>query len=212
MSEYVNSSIIDSAKRRVKNVTIQINKGGLCEKGLNIIVNSIVGSCHAEFFYYGIEHLLVNAFAYIKESIKHNSCVYLYMQPELYVQIERNLSDREKANFNCLPPIAFSLSQGNEMVLMKKVFENCKDDAIQKGYSRATIILQSSFLFKTLERRVILEIEKYISDMASNLDISVLCAYDFGEFLNDESTDSFMRDINITHYYKLYQYGLIKSV
>lgn len=172
--------------------------------------DSRVEGCHAVFFYYGAGHLLANMYAYIKEGIEHNEYIYLYIQPDLYERIEKSLPESEKSSLICMQIKVFPLSHGNEFAFIKNEFEGCKRDAIQKGYSGARIILQSNFLFRQLEKKIILDIEKYISDMALSLGISVLCTHDFKEFIRNNENNTFMRDITNVHTHRLSEFNLIR--
>ena len=140
------------------------------------MVKSSTFGFHCIFFYYGKAHLMVNLYQYIKIGIQKNEYVYLNVDNELFKSIIDYFSDEEKEHIKM-----FSLRNG---VIISDIFNEFQRNVIENGYSAARVIWDAGFLINELGRDTFINIEKTTSEIIAGLKVSLMCIYDFDNYIN----------------------------
>lgn len=145
---------------------------------------------HSVFYYYGYEHLMVSLYYYIKAGINNNELIYFTMFPDLYQKIIADFK------INNLPIKDLILRSEEEMIIqckhkstahIKLLINNYITDAIKKGYSGIRFIGQPSYAIKNTSRIEFLKIERVISSILKNISASLLCIYDYYDYLHSQN-------------------------
>lgn len=172
------------------------------------MVRSSTFGFHSIFFYYGKAHLMVNLYQYIKIGIEKNEYVYLSVDNELFESIIDYFTEEEKGQMEM-----FSLSNKVSKVeksvkqVISDLFTQFQRNAIENGYSGARVIWDAGFLISELSRCTFINIEKISSEIISDLKVSLMCIYDFDNYVN---LSTIINKKLIEETYKIYDHKFYK--
>ena len=171
----------------------------------------VIFGFHSNFFYCGIAHAIVNMYEYIKAGVDRGEYIYLFMEPDLHSEIIKKLSDAEKKHIGFLPinDLILQYREYGKSALRNSI-SHYVEQTLTEGYQGVRIIKQPSFEIQQTSKEDFLNFEDNLTDAISGLNISVMCIYDFDDFINnrhyiDEQVIS--KSFN-THTHKLYQFNL----
>lgn len=168
---------------------------------------------HCVFYYYGIEHLTVNLCDYVNKGIKKNELVYLCVEPEIYNTtfryLHKNNNQIEILNASCL--INKDNTVDVEGLLMS--FVSYKELAKRKGYSSIRIVNQVNYLLHNMSQEQFIGFDTLLNKVVEELGISVMCAYDFQDYLNKKQSidDNLMSQSFRVHNHRFYNFKMIKN-
>lgn len=142
-----------------------------------------IAGLHAAFYYFGYEHLLVNMYRYIKEGFENNELVYLAFDPDLYERVTYQLALSGIPKNFCEP---FSmkdiiLKYSNKEIKEKISFLDKK--TIKKNYNGFRLVSQVSYSIKETSKESYLYFEKGATEAFKGTNSSLLCIYDFEDFI-----------------------------
>lgn len=166
------NSECESCKSRRNNVT-QTN-------GKNIF------GCHISFYYYGVDHLIVNMCSYISRGIKNNELVIISAEQEVYDKLILLLKNSN------IPSESVVFYPVEDMVLLNKqegviAVRNSADkflaDAKARGYSGIRWIGQPSYAMRKTSKEDFLAFELSLTEMVREKEISILCIYDAYDYM-----------------------------
>jgi len=168
---------------------------------------------HAVFYYYGIEHLLINMHHYIKNAIDNNDYVYLCLEENSFNLLLNYFTEDEKKHIGILTVsslINLFKSEGKNTVnkaldkYIKNVFEY---DCIGTG-----IICDSTHILKEISKTDFIKFQEFLSKGINGLNISIMSLYDMYDYINFKAIidDELMAISQQVSDYRLYQMKLCK--
>lgn len=168
---------------------------------------------HSIFFYYGKSHLMVNLYQYIKTGIEKNEFMYLNIENKLFKSIINYFSDEEKRQieiFSLGDRINKTKKNGRQVV--DELFIEFQENVIENGYSGVRVIWDAGTLINELSRGTFINIEKTIQALISELKVSLLCVYDFDNYVNLRTTinKKLIKETYKTYDHKYFQMKLIE--
>lgn len=172
------------------------------------MVKSSTFGFHSIFFYYGKAHLMVNLYQYIKAGIDKNEFMYLNIGNELFKSIIDYFSDEEKKQIK-----VFSLENRLNRIeksgkqAVNDLFIEFQKNVIKNGYSGVRVIWDAGTLINELSRCTFINIEKITSDIIAELKVSLMCIYDFDNYVN---LNTIINEKLIDETYNTYDHKMFK--
>ncbi len=145
-----------------------------------------VSGLHIAFYYFGLEHLLVNLYQYIKDGIENNQVIYLSMESRLYDELKNNLCSagipEHHLKFYSVKDMVLD-SRGDKEKLREIIIElNNKNQA---GFR---LIIQTGYIINVTSKEDFLQFERGLSSVFKGINSSILCIYDFEDFVYNKGT------------------------
>jgi hypothetical protein len=137
---------------------------------------------HTLFYYGSLEHLAVNMYYYIKNSIDNNKQIYLLIEPGLYKLLINSLLIKNIDGKNIQEETINKLINKNIKSIITN-FVYLENEAKKNGYKGADIICQATYAIKNTSKNFFLEFEDRITDALNKTDSSMLCLYDFDDYM-----------------------------
>jgi hypothetical protein len=168
---------------------------------------------HSIFFYYGKAHLIVNLDQYIKTGIERNEYIYLCIGNELFKSIIEYFGEEERKQIE-----VFSLENTVNRIErsgkqnITNILSGFQKNALENGYSGARVVWDAGFLINKLSRSTFINIEKITSDIIAELKVSLMCIYDFDNYVNLKTiiNKKLIEETYKTYNYRLFKMKLIK--
>lgn len=172
-----------------------------------------IAGIHCVFYYYGVEHLIVNVYDYITKGIEKNELVYLCMEPKIH---KDTLSYLERYNTQIQPlNISYLINAYNnkDMKCLLKDFSNYERAAKEKGYTGIRIVNQVNYLLKNISNDQLLSFDNLLNEIAGKLNISIMCAYDFDDYVNKKQlvNDALIKQSFKVHNHRFYNFKIIEN-
>lgn len=177
--------------------------------------NNIQGM-HLAFYYCGISHLLVNLLKHIKAGVKNNELICISCEKDIYTKIlefvEKNDIETSNIKFISGEPLITAHKNGGLTTLKEKQDEYV-DMALEKGYSGIRWIGQPTYAIKQTSKRDFLNLEKDLCASLKGGKMSLVCVYDFYDFMNEKKVidTDVMKNSQITHIHTLYKFNIQKT-
>ncbi len=132
---------------------------------------------HAVFYYYGIEHLLVNLYQYIKPAIEKKERIILYVEPKVFGKLLSELNFTRQ-----------SLDRINYKSLKGLVFNNVDKQIEQIFAGQPTkCVVQASYVIREAGKEKLPVMEKQLNKIVdARRNTSVLCMYDFEDYMKEK--------------------------
>lgn len=168
---------------------------------------------HSVFYYYGFQHLVVNMYKYINDGINNKEFTCLCSDDQLYIELKKALNDKCE-NMDLLSTDDLCKIHKDEGLKgVKKIIHNYTEEIIKKGYSGLRIIIKCDYIIEKFSSDNFLNIEKEINDLIKDTNVSILCVYDFEDYLKDKKimTDKIINSSYINHQHRLYNMKLVNS-
>ena len=168
---------------------------------------------HCVFYYYGVEHLVINLYDYINKGIEKNELVYLCVEPEIYNSMFKYLckSNNQVEILN----ISYLINKNNTNDIEKILtgLESYKKFAEEKGYSSIRVVNQVSHLLNRMSREQFISFDKLLNEVVEKLNISIMCAYDFDDYLNKKQLidEALMNQSLKVHNHRFYNFKMIEN-
>jgi len=144
--------------------------------------------CHISFYYYGVDHLIVNMCSYISRGIKNNELVIISAEQEVYDKLTLLLKSSN------IPSESVVFYPVEDMILLNKqkgvvAVRNSADkllaEAKERGYSGIRWIGQPSYAMRNTSKEDFLAFELSLTEMVREKEISILCIYDAYDYMTD---------------------------
>ncbi|MFW5976632.1 MAG: MEDS domain-containing protein [Bacillota bacterium] len=171
-----------------------------------------VEGIHSAFYYYGIEHLIVNLYYYFSNYSPEGSTIYLSTGQELYDEIKDQLADH-----GLFENVVNHYSINQLIKKCGKNIENLKEQIIEEerinNNEGINWIVEVDYSIKNTSERLFLEWEEGLTEVFSETKSSMLCLYDFEDYINEQKyIDSRIIEKSFrTHPYTLYQFSIEKT-
>jgi len=170
---------------------------------------------HAVFYYYGIEHLLVNMYQYIKDGIDNNEYIYLCLEESTFNLLLNYFPKENKQHIGVISvSTLINLHKNGEEVTAKEAFIKYEKKVFVNGYIGARIICDSSHFLKESSKADFIKFQKFASEIINGLNISMMCLYDIYDYMNYKLIidDELMAISQQVSDHRLYQMKLCENI
>lgn len=171
---------------------------------------------HSMFYYYCEEHLFINLANYISMGINNKEKIYITIEKRLYEKLMDVLSmnniSTESIKFINVKDLMLESKINREPEVKKLIYQYEKEEA-NKGFSGIRYIWQSSHVIKEASKEVFLDVEKMLTYTLEDTSSSLLCLYDFYDYINTKNTidEDVIRQSMNTHTHIMEKF-LIKNI
>jgi hypothetical protein len=159
---------------------------------------------HSCFYYWGIEHLLINLTNYINCANKNKEKVFIFLDPEIFETLLERLK-LEKISIDTIVKFSvldlISLYQTSGAGALKSQIHMYEKEIIDAGYSGFRMIGQPSYVLSSASKHEFLSLESALSKTFNGTLASALCVYDFNDFMNEKKyiTDEIIQESVKSH-------------
>lgn len=170
---------------------------------------------HSAFYYYGLEHLRINMYSYIKNSIAYGNFIYLYMESDLYDSILKLFNDEEVALIKPFPMDCMVAQKHTGYTEnLREAFILAINDAKKDGLNGIEVIGQPSHAIQNIGKDIFMELEKCFTNAVQGLPASLMCVYDFEDYMYKQTiiTDEIMAQSKLTHTHTLRYFKLASNL
>lgn len=159
------------------------------------------------FYYYGEDHLVLNLYKYIKGEIEDNNYVFLFCDDNIYNLLTMSLNSNEKSMVGKIEI---------DKIILKEIFkknsinydhiEKIKTSVLDKGFWGINIIMDLSYLIKSIGEANVLEYIKNLSNICHKDKVNFLTCYDFSDYLSRGKiiSEYIIKSSYIYHEFRLY--------
>lgn len=175
--------------------------------------NKIFG-LHSSFYYFGLQHLYINMYQYIKLGLKRNEFICLFTNYDLYDFIRHSPKiDENKILYVQDVSRILNMYKSLELKDIKNKLLKYEKTVTDKGYSGIRFIIDSKHLIDNTSKEEFLKIDSDVTKIISKTRSSVMCIYDFEDYIVDKKTidDEIMDESYKNHLHRLYNSKLIDS-
>ena len=173
--------------------------------------NNIFGF-HSSFYYFVLQHLVLNMYNYIKDGIDKNEKIYVCMAPGVYSELIKYLSDicgfSYIKNFNVHKMIDYY--DKLDLTEIRTKLSKHIDEIIENGYSGIRFIIQTDYVILSSSREYFIDFNRSILYIISGLKVSSMSLYDFEDYLKHKYIidDEIILESYRVHPYRLYNGSL----
>ncbi|MCH3964752.1 MAG: MEDS domain-containing protein [Clostridium sp.] len=176
--------------------------------------NKNVFGCHSSFYYFGLEHLYVSMCQYIKLCIEEGNFIYLIVDDKLYSNI-KGFTEINKNNSLQISDVCRMINIYNSLSKneIKEKLLKCENEIVKRGFKGLSFIIDVAYLISHTSKEDFLKIDFDITRLISNTRTSVICTYDFEDYLDEKRIidDEIMEKSYESHSYRLYKNRLVNS-
>ncbi|MCI1944279.1 MEDS domain-containing protein [Clostridium luticellarii] len=170
------------------------------------MINSDIFGFHSSFYYYGLEHLVLNMCKYIKDGIDKREKACIYTDQRIYLNLSKYLG--EYGSYVECFDAGEMMNYYKKMKLDKIKLDLSKfiERNIEKGYTGIRFILQIDYVISKTCVEDFLRLDKDISNIISGARASCMCIYDFEDYLNNKDfiDDNVLKESYKNHFFRLY--------
>jgi len=158
---------------------------------------------HSAFYYYGIEHLKVNLYYFIKRSESEDQQVYISSQKKLYNNLTEKLIEAGISE-----DIIHNHSVNN-LILNCRRDKNSLREKLHNS-NKIKWIIKVDYSIKETSKKFFLEWEEKLTEVIKNTKSTMLCLYDFEDYMKEQKyiDDEIIEKSKDTHSHVLYQFLL----
>lgn len=136
------------------------------------------------FYYYGVDHLVVNLYKYIKQNLENNICIYLYINKSVYDMLMNNLDENEKKMIYLVNIEKEILNVGTSCKdSVETNIKKIKKKALDNGYWGMSLIVDASKILSNTCNSMYEEFLMTLSKTCSNEKMNILTCYDFIDYM-----------------------------
>ncbi|WP_291572197.1 MEDS domain-containing protein [Clostridium sp. UBA4548] len=139
---------------------------------------------HISFYYYGEDHMVINLYKFIKDSIINNNFVFLYIEDDVYQLVLDSLTDTEKymvGKIDLEKIIMNNNKNTNEFIC--KCLNNYKSQKLEQGFINTKFIFDAKKIIHGTSINLFKAFANYCFDAVERERIDILTLYDFGEYM-----------------------------
>ena len=136
------------------------------------------------FYYYGVDHLVVNLYKYIKQNLENNICIYLYINKSVYDMLLNNLDENEKKMIYLVNIEKEILNVGTSCKdSVETNIKKIKKKALDNGYWGMSLIVDASKILSNTCNSMYEEFLMTLSKTCSSEKMNILTCYDFIDYM-----------------------------
>ncbi|WP_408956398.1 MEDS domain-containing protein [Natroniella sp. ANB-PHB2] len=149
-------------------------------------------SKHICSLYYGKEHFLVKTVHFLKQGLKNEEKVFLYVEDELKEEILEILD--EKYQDSSQLEFIFELDLAEVYLQFGKERLKEKLKVFSAGrFNKARVLYQISKSLKEADQNSVLELEEIMNEVLEDSNLFVLCMYDATDLIEDDNSSLWLK-------------------
>ncbi|OAA91846.1 MEDS domain-containing protein [Clostridium ljungdahlii] len=169
------------------------------------MINRSIFGLNSSFYYFGLEHLIINMCQYIKEGIERKEKICVYTDLKLYKKLLKYVDIKN----NCVEYVDMT-QMINEYPKLKvnnirKEVLKYIDEINKEGYVGVRFIIQADYAIYNTSQDSFLNFNRNILNIISEMNASCMCAYDFEDYLKNKR---FINEKVVKESYKIHNYRL----
>ncbi|WP_138204637.1 MEDS domain-containing protein [Haloimpatiens lingqiaonensis] len=152
-------------------------------------LDSVFGS-HSAFYYYSKEHLFINLLHYVKKGLDNNELIYILMKENKFKELSSFFTNQNISTDN----IYFFTEEAFSNLTNKLDINNIQNGMLKilnsaniKGFSGIRLIEDCSHIITLTSKEFFLELERKLTNLVKNSNMSLLCTYDVYEYIQASS-------------------------
>ena len=175
------------------------------------MINSSIFGLNSSFYYFGVEHLIINMYQYIKEGIERKEKICLYTDLKLYKKLLKYVNTKN----NCVEYVDMTqvINEYTKLGVdnIRKEVLKYIDEINKKGYIGLRCIIQVDYAIYNTSQDMFLIFNKNILNIISGTNVSCMCIYDFEDYLKDKKliNEKVIKESYKIHNYRLYNRKLM---
>ena len=175
------------------------------------MINSSIFGLNSSFYYFGVEHLIINMYQYIKEGIEKKEKICVYMDLKLYKKLLKYVDI--KNNYVEYVDMAQVINEYPKLGVnnIRKEVLNYIDQINKQEYIGLRCIIQVDYAIYNTSQDMFLIFNKNILNIISGTNVSCMCIYDFEDYLKDKKliNEKVIKESYKIHNYRLYNRKLM---
>jgi hypothetical protein len=169
------------------------------------MINSSIFGLNSSFYYFGVEHLIINMYQYIKEGIERKEKICLYTDLKLYKKLLKYVNTKN----NCVEYVDMTqvINEYTKLGVdnIRKEVLKYIDEINKKGYIGLRCIIQVDYAIYNTSQGNFPIFNKNILNIILGTNASCMCVYNFEDYLKDKK---FINENVIKESYKIHNYRL----
>jgi MEDS: MEthanogen/methylotroph, DcmR Sensory domain len=139
---------------------------------------------HISFYYYGEDHMIINLYKYIKDSIGNNNFVFLDIEDYAFELLLDSLNETEKYMIGKINIENIIISNNkNNSEFIKKCMLNYKLQKKDQGFTNVKFIFDARRIIENTSKELFKSFASYCFDVIVDEKVDILTVYDFGEYM-----------------------------
>ena len=172
---------------------------------------------HTSFYYYGTDHLITNVIQYIKKGLENNEIIYLTMVEGIYNRLIGSLESLGIPTKNIFFADVSELileHKHNSLKGLKEKIDFYQKDSYSKGFKSIRWIGQPTFAITHASEMDFLNWEKDLNTALKDTNISLLCVYDFYDYMNGKGiiNTNVINESYLTHPTMMYKFNVVSLI
>ncbi|ADK16408.1 MULTISPECIES: MEDS domain-containing protein [Clostridium] len=169
------------------------------------MINHSIFGLNSSFYYFGLEHLIINMCQYIKEGIERKEKICVYTDLKLYKKLLKYVDTKN----NCVEYVDMT-QVINEYPKLK--VNNIRREVLKyidkinkEGYVGVRFIIQVDYAIYNTSQNNFLNFNRNILNIILEMSASCMCIYNFEDYLKNKR---FINEKVIKESYKIHNYRL----
>lgn len=160
---------------------------------------------NSSFYYFGIEHLIINMCQYINDGIERKEKICAYMDLKLYKKLLKYVGTKNKCieYVNMTQVISEYFKLGVSKV-KKELLEHISQ-VNKEGYVGLRYIIQADYAIFYTSQDKLLNFNRNVLNIISGINVSCMCIYNFEDYM---ASRKFINEKVIKESYKIHNYRL----
>jgi hypothetical protein len=139
---------------------------------------------HISFYYYGEDHMIINLYKYIKNSMEHNNFIFLDIEQSIYELLLDSLNETEKYMISRINIDNIIINNNkNNSEFIKKCMTNYKLQKMEQGFTNVKFIFDAKKIIENTSKELFKSFAGYCFNVIEDEKIDILTVYDFGEYM-----------------------------
>lgn len=175
------------------------------------MINHSIFGLNSSFYYFGLEHLIINMCQYIKEGIERKEKICVYTDLKVYKKLLKYVGTKN----NCVEYVDITQLINEYPKLgvnnIRKEVLKYIDKINKEGYIGLRCIIQVDYAIYNTSHDYFLNFNKNILNIISEINASCMCVYDFEDYLKSKRliNEKVIKESYKIHNYRLYNRKLI---
>jgi MEDS: MEthanogen/methylotroph, DcmR Sensory domain len=139
---------------------------------------------HISFYYYGEDHMVINLYKYIKNSMENNNFIFLDIEDSVYNLLFDSLNETEKYMVGKINIENIIISNNkNNSEFIRKCMSNYKLQKTEQGFTNVRFIFDAKKIIENTSKELFKTFANYCFNVIEEEKIDILTMYDFGEYM-----------------------------
>ncbi|WP_446898684.1 MEDS domain-containing protein [Clostridium sp. LBM24168] len=178
------------------------------------MVDKNIFGFHSSFYYFGLEHLYVSICQYIKLCIEKGNFICLIADSKVCNDV-KNFTGIDRNSSLQIPDVYKIINIYNSLgeTGMREKLLKYESAITKRGFKGLSFIIDVGYLISVTSKNDFLKIDCDITKIISNTKSSVICTYDFEDYIGKRKfiDDEIIRKSYESHPYRLYKNRLVNS-